>query len=90
MQRASSGNRRTQTRCSRSLRYAVAGLTILCVGLGPVDLASAATPTFDAPEALNTNATTDVFGDSNPQVTSDGAGNWVAVWSSLDDLVRLM
>jgi hypothetical protein len=42
--------------------------------------------TWSAPAALNTNAATDSGGDYNPQVTTDGAGNWVAVWRSNDTL----
>src|SRR3972149_551330 len=38
------------------------------------------------PAALNTNAATDAGADENAQVTTDGAGNWVAVWDSNDDL----
>jgi hypothetical protein len=38
--------------------------------------------TWSAPAALNTNATSDSGGDFSPQVTTDGAGSWVAVWSS--------
>ncbi len=38
--------------------------------------------TWTAPEALNTNAGTDSALDIEPQVTTDGAGNWVAVWWS--------
>ena len=42
--------------------------------------------TWTAPAALNTNAATDSWGGSNPQVTTDSAGNWVAVWWSDDSL----
>ena len=42
--------------------------------------------TWTAPAALNTNAATDLGGDSEPQVTTDGMGNWVAVWRSDDSL----
>ena len=38
------------------------------------------------PVALNTNAATDSGADQRPQLTTDGAGNWVAVWESDDDL----
>ena len=38
--------------------------------------------TWTAPEALNTNAGSDTGDDWQPQVTTDGAGNWVAVWHS--------
>jgi hypothetical protein len=42
--------------------------------------------TWTYPAALNTNAATDVGYDRGPQVTTDGGGNWVAVWLSNDDL----
>jgi hypothetical protein len=40
--------------------------------------------TWTAPAALNTNALSDSGDDFWPQVTTDGAGNWVAVWSSAE------
>jgi len=42
--------------------------------------------TWTAPAALNTNAATDSGSDMAPQVTTDGGGNWVAVWCSTDSL----
>ncbi|MEK7795269.1 MAG: sialidase family protein, partial [Candidatus Hydrogenedentota bacterium] len=42
--------------------------------------------TWTAPAALNSNAATDSGIDYHPQVTTDGAGNWVTVWESDDDL----
>ena len=42
--------------------------------------------TWTPPAALNTNAATDSGGDWYPQVTTDGAGHWVAVWHSNDTL----
>ena len=42
--------------------------------------------TWSAPVALNTNATTDAGADNFPQVTTDGAGKWVAVWTSDENL----
>jgi len=42
--------------------------------------------TWTAPAALNTNAATDSGWDWGPQVTTDGGGNWVAVWRSTDTL----
>ena len=42
--------------------------------------------TWTAPAALNTNAATDSGSDGNPQVTTDGAGHWVAAWQSTDTL----
>ena len=42
--------------------------------------------TWTAPVALNTNADSDSGADYHPQVTSDGAGHWVTVWDSNDDL----
>ena len=42
--------------------------------------------TWTASAALNTNAATDSGSDFYPQVTTDSAGNWVAVWNSSEDL----
>ena len=42
--------------------------------------------TWTAAAPLNTNAGSDSGQDSYPQVTTDGAGNWVAVWCSNDNL----
>jgi len=42
--------------------------------------------TWAPPAALNANAATDSRDDWAPQVTTDGVGNWVAVWHSRDDL----
>ncbi len=43
--------------------------------------------TWTAPAPLNTNADTELgSSESSPQVTTDGGGNWVAVWDSWDDL----
>jgi hypothetical protein len=42
--------------------------------------------TWTAPAALNTNAGSDFGADWFPQVTTDGAGNWLAVWQSTDTL----
>jgi cysteine-rich repeat protein len=49
-------------------------------------LEGAAEGMFDDPFPLNTNAGSDAAGDNRPQVTTDGAGNWVAVWYSNDSL----
>jgi hypothetical protein len=42
--------------------------------------------TWTPPTALNTNAATDEGSDERPQLATDGAGNWVAVWYSNDSL----
>jgi len=41
---------------------------------------------WTAPEPLNTNAASDTGADNVPQLTTDGAGTWVAVWFSEDSL----
>ncbi|MBI4557423.1 MAG: carboxypeptidase regulatory-like domain-containing protein [Candidatus Hydrogenedentes bacterium] len=38
------------------------------------------------PAALNTNAAADTSADVNPQLATDGAGNWICVWASDDSL----
>jgi len=42
--------------------------------------------TWTAPAALNSSAAGDSGDDNWPQVTTDGADNWMAVWESWDDL----
>jgi len=51
-----------------------------------VATSSDAGATWSAPQALNTNAATDSGLDFAHSMATDGAGNWVAVWSSLDTL----
>jgi hypothetical protein len=41
---------------------------------------------WSAVQTLNSNADSDSGYDNNPCVTTDGSGNWVAVWHSTDDL----
>jgi Neuraminidase (sialidase) len=52
--------------------------------LGSAETASAITPAPVA--ALNSNAASDSADDWSPWVATDGAGNWVAVWHSQEDL----
>jgi BNR repeat-like domain len=42
--------------------------------------------TWASPETLNSNAAGELRNDEFPQVATDGAGHWVAVWSSIEDL----
>jgi Neuraminidase (sialidase) len=39
-----------------------------------------------APAVLHDNGAADTGDDSRPQIATDGAGNWVAVWDSFEDL----
>ncbi len=55
-------------------------LTVLVFGQAPT------TAVIAPPAPLNTNAETDSGDDIFPYVASDGAGNWVTVWQSDDDL----
>ena len=43
-------------------------------------------PEITAPAPLNSNAAEDSGGEFRPQLATDGAGNWVAVWTSYDTL----
>jgi hypothetical protein len=67
--------------------YARLGL-LLAVVLALALLAGGETPAYawSDPAALNTNAATDSGGDHYPQMATDGAGNWLAVWDSWDSL----
>ncbi|NIU61853.1 MAG: hypothetical protein GWN66_11330, partial [Pseudomonas stutzeri] len=51
---------------------------------GGAETASAIAPV--PPAALNSNAASDSGDDDVPSVATDGAGNWVAVWTSAEDL----
>ena len=42
--------------------------------------------TWSDPATLNTNADSDSGRDYQPYVTTDGSGNWIAVWSSNENL----
>jgi BNR repeat-like domain len=42
--------------------------------------------TWSAPSMLNDNAATDIGTDIRPHITSDGADNWVCVWTSGEEL----
>lgn len=42
--------------------------------------------TWSQPALLNSNGTTDSGNDQIPQIVTDRAGNWIAVWWSDDDL----
>jgi Neuraminidase (sialidase) len=42
--------------------------------------------TWTTAQVLNGTASTDSGEDENPKLLSDGAGNWLAVWRSLDSL----
>ena len=53
------------------------------IGLDPDILLSRSTDngaSWSAPSIVNTNAATDAGFDVNPQMRTDGAGNWIAVW----------
>jgi hypothetical protein len=39
---------------------------------------------WTAPQPLNTNAATDIGAERSPQLTTDGLGNWLALWMSWD------
>ena len=53
-----------------------------------IGYASAVAPTLNwsPPSALNSNAASDEGDDYEPQLTTDGAGTWIAVGDSVDSL----
>jgi len=63
-------------------------LGLLAAALAVAALAGRGTPAYawTDPAVLNTNAASDSGSDQRPQVATDGAGNWVAVWESGDSL----
>jgi len=66
---------------ARGLALTLAGALILSAAI-----ADAAAPVFSTPVSLNSNAAADSGSDFVAQVTTDGAGNWLAVWHSGDSL----
>ena len=65
----------------RYVRFGLAFALVLALAV-----LAGGTPAYawTGPAALNTNAATDSGDDSAPQVTTDGAGHWVAVWMSAE------
>jgi len=61
-------------------------LLLVVLALAVVAGHGVSTYAWTGPAALNTNAATDSGNDYFSQVTTDGAGNWVAVWESHDSL----
>jgi len=67
-------------RLGRRLAAAIVGLA--AAAAVPV----LAGPSFGPPAPLHGNAADDAGSDTRPQIATDGAGTWVAVWASTDDL----
>lgn len=63
-------------------RAVVAALVVLISVVALAPIGGEAVPRSSAP--LNTNAVSDSGGDFAAQMTTDGAGNWVAVWDSTE------
>ncbi len=70
--------------CRTSIPLIVTCMTLAIVSAGTAEGQSC--PQITDPQPLNTNAAFDGGADSFPEVTTDGQGNWVAVWHSNDDL----
>jgi hypothetical protein len=68
----------------------VKSITVLCavtaVLLAPLVVSAQLGVPITYPEALNTNAATDSGNDYLARLSTDRAGNWLAVWFSEDDL----
>jgi hypothetical protein len=71
---------RMRSRWFQRMLAGTATILLLVFAPSPVDGSG------DAPAALNNNAATDTGADEAPAIATDGAGNWVAVWSSDDSL----
>ena len=69
-----------------SFRRTIIVLVAACGTLAMAAHVRAQLGPITAPVALNTNADSDERDDFRPQVTTDGAGNWVAVWQSTENL----
>ncbi|MFP6605804.1 MAG: sialidase family protein, partial [Myxococcota bacterium] len=81
------GKRTGRCECdaSRLLRW---GKTLLAAAISAplLALSAGAEPAFTPPALLNTNGNSDSGADTGPKIATDGGGNWVAVWESLEDL----
>lgn len=75
--------RSVRRRKSRSAIVVVSALAWLASGPSP---AAAGGPIFGPFDVLNDNAASDSGEDLSVRLATDGAGNWVAVWRSTDDL----
>jgi hypothetical protein len=69
-----------------SLRCPQLVITLTLILAFTPSLQGAAQITPDSPSLVNSNGDSDSGSDSNPQLTTDGSGNWVAVWNSSEDL----
>ena len=71
---------------SRTIPDVFAVTACIVVLLEVCQPAGAGLLTWTCPTALNNNAATDAGGDMEPQLTTDGAGTWVAVWDSTETM----
>lgn len=63
-------------------RFIAAGVLLLAM----IQVAAFGQSSPSPPALLNPNGTSDTGADANPTITTDGAGTWVAVWQSNEDL----
>lgn len=64
----------------------VGGIVLVLVASVVMGARAEAQSIFNNTRVLNNNAWTDLGDDVHPDVTTDGAGNWMAVWTSRDSL----
>ena len=57
---------------------------LFCLVLASSPLIAQIGADISDPEPLNANAATDSGSDFNPRFATDGSGNWVAVWVSME------
>ncbi len=72
-------------RLSKLASYVAAFALLLILAAAP-EHAGGSLDVWTDPVALNTNAASDSGADSKPQLATDGAGTWIAVWESTDSL----
>ncbi|MEE2672842.1 MAG: exo-alpha-sialidase [Myxococcota bacterium] len=79
--------REGRRRCD-AYRLLLWGKTLLAAAISAplLALSAGAEPAFTPPALLNTNGGSDVNPDFDPQIATDAAGNWVAVWYSFENL----
>ncbi|MEE8170776.1 MAG: hypothetical protein V3T70_09530, partial [Phycisphaerae bacterium] len=66
--------------------WVLLGVLAGCVGASAPPAHAQFGVVITPPAALNTNAGSDSGDDFRPQLTTDGSGNWVAVWDSRENL----
>ena len=68
-------------------RVGLVAVLLILSSAGVVEVRADLHADISDPEPLNANAGTDIGGDGSAQLTTDGLGNWVAVWWSNESAI---